>query len=239
VNVRGDAFYNQYVLREGGSEVEDRVLKMLAMLPPNLSSILDIGCSEGRNLRVCRKQFPRARICGTDIGTSQAETLLSQGFEFRPSDVNQAIPFSDREFDVVLCGEVVEHLVDPDATIAEMRRVLKPGGLLVITTPNLAYIPNRLLLSLGVQPLFSETSLRRNYGRFLRALGQGNSAQGHLRIFTLSALLEMLQDHNFEIAMVRGYRWFQSGLFGVIDGVLAARPSFAAGFIVSARRPAE
>ncbi|HOZ36492.1 MAG TPA: class I SAM-dependent methyltransferase [bacterium] len=44
------------------------------------------------------------------------------------------LPFADNEFSVVLCAEVLEHLSDPPQAIAEMRRVLKPGGKLILTT---------------------------------------------------------------------------------------------------------
>jgi hypothetical protein len=61
---------------------------------------------------------------------------------------------------------------------ARARRVLRPGGVLLLSTPNLAAWFNRSLVLLGVQPVFSEVSLRRVYGR------PGREVAGHLRLFT-------------------------------------------------------
>jgi 2-polyprenyl-3-methyl-5-hydroxy-6-metoxy-1,4-benzoquinol methylase len=51
-------------------------------------------------------------------------------------DANQRLPFGDGEFDLIWCSEVIEHLQDPAFALSELRRVTKPGGLLVLTTPN-------------------------------------------------------------------------------------------------------
>jgi len=233
------SFYESYVHREGGSDTEDRILQIVSLLPNDAQSLLDVGCSEGRNLRVFQRKLPNARLCGTDIGESMGPALRAEGFDFVAADANESLPFEDASFDVIVCGEVIEHIVDPDSMLKDFYRILKPQGLLVITTPNLAYLPNRLLLLAGIQPLFTETSLLRNYGRRLKALGQGNAAQGHLRIFTLSALLEMLTDHKFRIKSKSGYAWLQVGIAGIIDRFFARQPTFAAGFIVAASRMAD
>lgn len=51
-------------------------------------------------------------------------------------DANQRLPFGDGGFDLIWCSEVIEHLQDPAFALSELRRVTKPGGLLVLTTPN-------------------------------------------------------------------------------------------------------
>ena len=68
------------------------------------------------------------------------------------------LPFEDGTFDAVFAGEIIEHLVDTGAFVAELRRVLAPGGIAVITTPNLAS-NNRARLLLGRYPRWAEWEL--------------------------------------------------------------------------------
>ncbi len=74
------------------------------------------------------------------------------------------LPLADGCADAVLFSEILEHLVDPDQALDELRRVLRPGGHLMLSTPNLAAWYNRALLLAGVQPVFSEVSLRGSTG---------------------------------------------------------------------------
>ena len=76
-----------------------------------------------------------------------------------------SLPLPDASVDVVIMSELIEHLVDTDAAAEEARRVLRPGGTLLLSTPNLAAWYNRALIGLGVQPVFSEVSLKGIYGR--------------------------------------------------------------------------
>ena len=91
----------------------------------------------------------------------------------------------------MIMSELIEHLVDTDAAVEEARRVLRPGGILLLSTPNLAAWFNRGLLGLGIQPVFSEVSLRGIYGR------PGHEVVGHLRLFTRRALVEFLTARGF------------------------------------------
>src|SRR6185437_13075429 len=87
------------------------------------------------------------------------------------------------------------------AGVAEARRVLRPGGSLLLSTPNLAAWYNRGLLALGIQPIFSEVSLRGVFGR------PGRVVAGHLRLFTRRALTEFLAASGFRCVTVTGARY--------------------------------
>jgi hypothetical protein len=80
--------------------------------------------------------------------------------------------------------------------------VLAPGGLIVLSTPNLAYLPNRFLLMFGIVPIFLENSSEVKLGRRFRFLGQGNHTEGHIRVFTHRAVLELLKREGFAIERV-------------------------------------
>jgi 2-polyprenyl-3-methyl-5-hydroxy-6-metoxy-1,4-benzoquinol methylase len=121
--------------------------------------------------------------------------------------------------------------VDPDSALDELRRILKPGGHLMLSTPNLAAWYNRVLLALGVQPVFSEVSLRGIHGR------PGSQVVGHLRLFTARALREFLSAAGFEVVTLAG-----APFHGVprplrpVDRAACAAPSLASILLVHARR---
>jgi len=68
-------------------------------------------------------------------------------------DLNDGFPVESEEFDLITAGEVIEHMLDEGAFLEECHRVLKKGGMLVVTTPNLAYSLNRLRILIGKTPL--------------------------------------------------------------------------------------
>ncbi|MDQ1741803.1 MAG: hypothetical protein QOE23_142, partial [Pseudonocardiales bacterium] len=133
--------------------------------------------------------------------------------------------------DVVIMSELIEHLVDTDAAIDEVRRVLRPGGVLLLSTPNLAAWFNRGLVGLGIQPVFSEVSLRGIYGR------PGHEVVGHLRLFTRRALVEFLAARGFCCERVLGAPYHDvPRLLRPLDGALSGWPSMASILLVQARR---
>jgi SAM-dependent methyltransferase len=111
--------------------------------------------------------------------------------------------FAGQEFDVVFCGEVIEHVFSPDALLLDLKDLLRPGGVLILSTPNLGYWINRLLLLVGISPLFVENSAHAKLGRRFRFLGQGNPTQGHIRLFTHRAVRDLLDLHGFELLRTR------------------------------------
>ncbi|MDR7521675.1 MAG: class I SAM-dependent methyltransferase [Armatimonadota bacterium] len=103
---------------------------------------LDIGCRDGYYSEILKQRG--YTVCSIDINPQypQAEVV----------DANQPLPYADRTFDLIWCSEVLEHLRDPALAVAEFRRVLKPGGLLVLTTPNSGCWIYRILGLFGIPP---------------------------------------------------------------------------------------
>lgn len=234
---RMSIFYDGYIRRGKPAPTDDRVRRVVRAVPATVNRLLDVGCGTGRNLQAIQAKCPQAELYGIDIGSGVEELLKPLGFQGKQCDASERIPYDDNFFDVVVCGEVIEHVVATDSLLAEIRRVLKPGALMILTTPNLAYLVNRVMLFAGLQPFFTETSMRSVMGRRLKLLGQGNPVQGHLRLFTLPALLDIARSEGFTIERIEGYRWLNSGISGAIDAVLSRRPALAAGFVLTARAP--
>ena len=98
--------------------------------------ILEVGCHTGYFMR--RYLLGKARkVRGVDIDEEAiAYAKARDGEHYYACCNSNALPFADGEFDKVLCAEALEHVDDEAGTIREITRVLKPNGLLVVTTPH-------------------------------------------------------------------------------------------------------
>lgn len=101
------------------------------------ASVLDIGCGTGVLASCIAEALPGASICGVDLvpemiagGRGRWETMPDRGFPVQGD--SERLPFSDGAFDVVTCTNSFHHYPHQDRAVAEMRRVLKPGGRLLL-----------------------------------------------------------------------------------------------------------
>lgn len=213
------------------------IVKLAEQLQPK--QILDLACGRGLLMELLRERMPLTRIVGADISVTSLNQASAKGFEVAQADVSQELPFATGSFDCVIFGETIEHLIDPDFALEEISRVLSLHGTLILTTPNLASWFNRLLLLFGVQPIFTETSTRTTLGRKTQLLGQWNPVQGHLKIFTLSALLEMLSANGFSVAHLCGAPFNWPTRLAPLDKALTRFPSLASNLVIVARNSAQ
>jgi ubiquinone/menaquinone biosynthesis C-methylase UbiE len=111
-----------------------RILELVrAQLP--CEAFLDAGCGDGRYLEALAAELPPRRA-GVDISERILETARARvDSDLRQASL-EALPFADGEFDLVLSTQVIEHVPDADAAVAELARVLRPGGTLVLSTDN-------------------------------------------------------------------------------------------------------
>jgi len=107
------------------------VRRMVSKYATPNAPILDAGCGTGLNLR----HLPEGST-GIDINPRNIELLRQRlpNHTVVEGDV-EALPFADASFGTVLCTEVIEHIPDPSAALAEYRRVLQPGGVLIGSVP--------------------------------------------------------------------------------------------------------
>ena len=194
--------------------------------------IVDVGCGDGSATHLVSGLNARNTVIGVDWSATALAQARARGLLVVQGGVDSAgLPFPDGCADVVIMSELIEHLVDTDAAVDEVRRVLCPGGVLLLSTPNLAAWFNRGLVCLGIQPVFSEVSLRGIYGR------PGHEVVGHLRLFTRRALVEFLTARGFRCERVLGAPYHDvPRLLRPLDRSLSRWPSMASILLVQARR---
>jgi SAM-dependent methyltransferase len=94
--------------------------------------VIDIGCGGGKMLQILARERPAAKLYGCDLKPLSEQ---SSAFEFRLVDDPGRLPFDDQMADTALVIDVLEHITQPQAFIAEVARVLRPGGHLVAFVP--------------------------------------------------------------------------------------------------------
>jgi 2-polyprenyl-3-methyl-5-hydroxy-6-metoxy-1,4-benzoquinol methylase len=143
--------------------------------------VLDVGCSSGYLAR------PLSERGNTIVGIELDPEAAREAEQFCEHVLvgnveTMELPLEPGSFDVVLCGDVVEHLRDPVAALARLRVFLKPGGRVVLSTPNIANWAIRLSL-LGGRWRYTE---------------RGILDRTHTHLFTRTTLAEALQRAGYE-----------------------------------------
>jgi len=102
--------------------------------------VLDVGCGSGVYINLAKKTGYIVTACDYNL-----KTCIYDDIKVDKCDLNEEkLPYNDSEFDIVLLTEVIEHIYNPGFIISESKRVLKKGGKIFLTTPNLINIKNKL-----------------------------------------------------------------------------------------------
>jgi SAM-dependent methyltransferase len=187
-------------------DVEHRYTKMHRLLRERYGDlsgkrIVDLGLSRGLLLERFRR-YPGVELGGIEIDPAEIERARTRGLEPLQHFVNvfdgnvmaARLPYDDRSADVVLAGEILEHVVDTEGFLREINRTLAPGGALVLSTPNIFWAKNRARLLAGRYP--DALEYRSRYGADF----------GHVRIFGPDQLRELLDETGFTDIDVIGNR---------------------------------
>ena len=119
--------------------------------------VLDLGCRSGA---LTQHFLDGNEVVGVDVDPEALAKAAALGIEPVEANVEEPLPFADASFDAVVAGELFEHLQFPDALVGEIRRILRPGGVLVGSVPNAYRVQSRLLFLRGKPPEDDPTHLR-------------------------------------------------------------------------------
>jgi ubiquinone/menaquinone biosynthesis C-methylase UbiE len=178
----------------------------------NGARVLDVGCGGGRHSFECFRRGADVTAVDLDLEalastarmldamTTAGEARHGASYRVRPADARQ-LPFADATFDRVIASEVLEHIPEDDQAIAELNRVLKPGGRAAVTVPR--WWPEQICWALSDE--------------------YHSNPGGHVRIYRASTLRRRLQRTGFRV-YASGYShalhapyWWLKCLFGVAD----------------------
>jgi SAM-dependent methyltransferase len=128
--------------------------------------VLDIGCRYGA---LTREYAVGNDVVGIDVDRDALVEAAKLGIATIWADAEEPLPFEDASFDVVVAGELLEHLRNPEALVREGRRVLRGDGVFIGSVPNAFRLKNRLRFLVGSAPesdpthlqLFSPADIRR------------------------------------------------------------------------------
>jgi SAM-dependent methyltransferase len=180
----------EVVRREAAYYVVKEALRLLGHSPKGVA--VDVGGGDGSSLALLGESVTFDQRVSVDVELPANGGY--KGITYRVGDAeNLGSIFGADSADLVLMIEVIEHLLNPDDAILEVQRILHRGGALILTTPNLSSLINRLSLLAGYLPLSAEVSTRKVFGR------PGSSVAGHLRLHTFRSLRDFLSFYDFKI----------------------------------------
>jgi len=176
---------------------------LIRAFPPRADHVLEIGCGNGVVLHHvagrCR------RITGIEISENRCRVAeenlagLDRPVEIIHADIERGIPMPDGSFDAIVWADVIEHVVDLFEAMREVSRLLAKDGVLITSTPNIAYLPRRLRFLFGSFPGTSAT--REGFDVRPGEMYDG----GHLHYFTHSSLKKLYRRYGIRTIRTIGF----------------------------------
>jgi 2-polyprenyl-3-methyl-5-hydroxy-6-metoxy-1,4-benzoquinol methylase len=150
--------------------------------------VLDVGCGDGSF--ASELQAAGAEVVGIDVAEEalQRAGARNPGIELQLVEQDRPWPLEDASFDVVWAGEVIEHVADTSAWLSEVRRVLRSGGSLLLSTPDHGPLT---LLAAGLS--------KRAFAARFDPLGE------HLRFYSSATLSRLIEEFGFREVQMRAH----------------------------------
>lgn len=170
-----------------------------------LANLLDIGCGFGGVAAFSAAVLGIPEVHGVDRDARAVEGAKRKGVRARCAVLgSERLPYEDESFDLVTSFGMLDYLPDFDPAIEEIVRVMRPGGYVLISLPNLASWHNRLALLLGYQPRDVEISQKHLVGVHPHYSRRREGPVGHIHVPTTRAFRELMEAHGVRTVKVRG-----------------------------------
>ena len=221
--------YLKFIGKEAGFKREKEVRRLLPK-GKNLR-YLDCGCEDGRLTLERANVIGTNKVYGIEIMDSEIKKARQRGVIVENADLNDKIPFGNNEFDVITATQVIEHLYNIDNFVSEIRRLLKPEGIFIVSTENLAAWHNIFALVLGMQPstgpfisnkfTIGFYPLNKEHVKDQKIAPHLADMNGHTRVMTYNSCKELYKRYNFKLLVEKtlGYYPFFGFFADIFSGI--------------------
>ena len=184
---------------------------------------LDLGCHDGTLARLLAAQGYRA----TGIDVYDPVLKQDNSWEYMQFNLDRApFPLEADSFNIVSALELIEHIINTDMFLEEVKRIVQPGGLFILSTPNICMLKNRF---------------RVLFGRYPFGLEYRNTIH-HVRLYNLACIVSQLKEHNFIVLSAEGEKLLPQKLikterlFRLSKFLARLFPSFCSNLIIVAQK---
>jgi 2-polyprenyl-3-methyl-5-hydroxy-6-metoxy-1,4-benzoquinol methylase len=193
-----------------------RIQKVQDLIGPQAKGlkILDLGCAGGYTVKPF---IAENEVWGADGIDELLEIAKTNGLKTVKVDLEEPLPIADGQFDLVVCTETLEHIVNTDLALHEINRILKPGGAAMLSVPNVRTLIGIGMMFLGYPPMYA-----------------ARYRSPHFRDFTKKTFRLALQNHGFEIKRIMGGTFWFPVWGDCLSWLATLLPSWSATIIVHA-----
>lgn len=181
------------------------------LLPPHAARVLEVGCGAGGTLAWLKDSGRAGWVVGIELDRAAAARARGAVDQLLQGDADQLLPhLPAHSFDLILCLDVLEHLLDPWQTLQRLRGLLRPGGQLIVSLPNIRHYSVLLPLLLAGRWRYTEA---------------GILDRSHLRFFSRDSACALVQQAGLRVRTLRptyawgsGDRWKDWLTLGLLRG---------------------
>jgi 2-polyprenyl-3-methyl-5-hydroxy-6-metoxy-1,4-benzoquinol methylase len=162
--------------------------EILPLLPETASRVLEVGCGTGTTLIWLKGLRNCSWIGGVELAPEAVKEAVRRLDTVFAGNIEQMeLPIEPASLDLILCLDVLEHLIDPWTIVKRLQRLLRPGGALIASIPNIRY--RKVLFPLLLQGKWDYVD-------------EGVLDRTHLRFFVRSSAIQLIESSGLKVDMV-------------------------------------